>query len=150
MQVSRFKARTVVLTVAATLAISVIAPVASYAGSEGNRNTAIGLAGAAAYLLINGKTLPGIAAAAGAGYAYNKYQQDRKAEQYRDSRYRVDRRYDCSRDNRNYRQTGSHWGSSYNRDRNWDRYNDTRRDCDRNDKRDKDYGRKTAVKGGRR
>lgn len=84
MDSGRFNVRVLTLTVVATMLATLFLPLASFAGSEGRRNTAIGLAGVAAYLLVKGKTTSGLATAAGAGYAYKRYQDERRDEQYRD------------------------------------------------------------------
>lgn len=110
MHIFKYRVRTLVLAVTAAVAMTTIAPMASYASSEGNRNTAIGLAGVGAYLLAKGKTLPGIAAVAGAGYAYSRSQSERQTDRYRDNRYRNDRRSEQYRDNRDWRSTGYYRG----------------------------------------
>ncbi len=118
--VTTSRRRTFVLALAAVLAMTILVPIASYASPEGNRNTAIGLAGAAAYLLIKGKTLPGVAAAAGAAYAYNRSQKERQEQRDRDrwgyygDRYRYNDRYDNRYDNRYNPRYGSGPGY-YNR-----------------------------------
>lgn len=88
--------RMFILGLATVMALTVLAPIAGYASPEGNRNTAIGLAGAAAYLLIKGKTVPGIAAAAGAAYAYNRSEKQREEQKERErySYYNRGRYYD--------------------------------------------------------
>lgn len=136
-----------VLTVTAAVAMTTLAPLASYASSEGNRNTAIGLAGVAAYLLVKGKTLPGIAAAAGAGYAYSRSQKERDEERYRDSRYRNDHRWDRDRDNRDQRHSGSYRDSASYSSRDWHKTSYNNRD---NRYHDADYGRGPAYSGCRR
>lgn len=109
----------------AVLATTMILPVTSYASSEGNRNSALGLAGVAAYLLMKGKTVPGLAAAVGASYAYNRYQAERKDEQFRDrygnrhcsERYES-RDHNKNRDHDNHRNTyyaGKNWQGHSNR-----------------------------------
>jgi hypothetical protein len=50
------------------------------ASSKGRRNTAIGLGALAAYGLLSGKTGTGLLAAAGAAYAYKRYNDARKKE----------------------------------------------------------------------
>jgi uncharacterized membrane protein YdfJ with MMPL/SSD domain len=67
--------RILILTIVAVFTLTIFAPLASYASSKGSRNTAIGLGAVAAYLFTRGKAVPGIIAAAGAGYAWNKSQQ---------------------------------------------------------------------------
>jgi hypothetical protein len=53
------------------------------ASSKGRKNTALLLGGVAAYQLLKGKTTTGLAAGAGAVYAYKKYRDKRKAEKRR-------------------------------------------------------------------
>jgi len=55
------------------------------ASSKGRKNTVLGLGALAAYELFSGKTGNGLLAAAGAAYAYNRYNSARKNER----RYRV-------------------------------------------------------------
>lgn len=130
-------ARVLMFVIVAVFALTVLAPIASYAGSEGKRNTAVGLAGLSAYLLIKGKTVPGLVTAAGAGYAYDRYQKERDEERYRDryGYYRDGKRYD---DHNRY----------YDRDRDRDR------DCDRHKikkgKKHDDNGRRVRGEFGRR
>lgn len=102
--------RFVILVVAAVMVLTITAPVASFAGSTGRRNTAIGLAAAGAYLLIKGKTTPGIAAAGGALYSYKRYKDARDAENDRDRYWSSRDRYRSSNQSR----------YAYNNDR--DRY----------------------------
>lgn len=77
------KTRVIILAVAVSMAISMLAPLASFAGATGRRNTAIGVTGAAAYLLLKHKTGPGLVAAGGAAYAWNRYNHEKKAEKSR-------------------------------------------------------------------
>jgi hypothetical protein len=65
-------ARLLALTIVAAFAMTVFTPLASHAGTKGKRNTAIGLSMLSAYLLMKGETIPGLIAAAGAGYAWDK------------------------------------------------------------------------------
>ena len=107
--------RFLIVAVVAILATIIVAPMATYASANGDKNTAIGLGVIGAVLLGNGKTVPGLLALAGAGYAYNQYQNDRDQERYwdghrwqyrardirsdRDVRLNNDRRDDNSRSN---------------------------------------------------
>ena len=132
-------------------------PTSARASEEGRRNTAIGLGVAAGALLLTQKNkLPGIAAAAGAAYAYKRYQDkvnDRhKRERYYgyDNRYddryyndRYDRDYGYTND-RDYRYTNRDRYDRYDRydsdyrydDRRYNRrYDDRYEDCDRNTRR---------------
>jgi len=111
------------------------------ASEEGRRNTALGLGAAAAYLLITQKNkVPGIAAAAGAAYAYKRYEDARndrrRQDRYGAYDYRSDRWDDrCDRD-----RYESSYDDSYRRDRwsrtdnrysdRWERRRDRRDDCD--------------------
>ena len=61
------------------------------AGSEGRKNTAIGLGAVAAYELLRGEGTKGLIAGAAAAYAYKRYQDARKAERYRYGYYRGSR-----------------------------------------------------------
>lgn len=78
MYLHRSKVRTIILAVVAAIIMTVLIPATSFASTTGRRNTAIGLTGLAAYLLIRGNTAPGLAAAAGAGYAWNRVDQGRR------------------------------------------------------------------------
>jgi hypothetical protein len=74
------KRQVTVLTVLAAFAVTMIAPLAVQAGSTGRRNTALAATGTAVYLLVKGKTVPGLAVGAGAAYAWKRYNDSRKAE----------------------------------------------------------------------
>ncbi len=75
-------------------------PMAAQASEEGRRNTALGLGAAAIALLLTQRNkLPGIAAAAGAAYAYKRY-DDAVKERHRWERYGY---YDNHRYGYNYR-----------------------------------------------
>jgi hypothetical protein len=80
----RFTAGLLTLTIGAGL-LALGTPEAQ-AGSKGRRNTAIGLGALAAYGLLSGKTGTGLAAGAGAAYAYKRY-RDAKKDERRSSRY---------------------------------------------------------------
>lgn len=104
--------------VVCALGVSLLAaPLAARASEEGRRNTALGLGAAAAYLLLNQRDkTAGVVAAAGAAYAYKRYndavndRHNRERYGYYDGRYR----------DRNY-------GDTYNRSRtSGDRYYDAR------------------------
>ncbi|MHB9035685.1 MAG: hypothetical protein ACYC64_03400 [Armatimonadota bacterium] len=116
MHVSKFRARTLLLAIVSLFIMSLMLPLASYAGSRGSRNTAIGLAGVAAYLFAKGKTLPGMAAAVGAGIAYSDSQRERG---WGHSRSYNDRYY--GRDYRGF-SGSSNWGRCDDRGRYNDRY----------------------------
>lgn len=94
-------------------------PMNARASEEGRRNTALALGAAAAGLLLTQRNkLPGVVAAAGAAYAYSRY-QDRVNQ-----RHRWNRDYDYyDRNDRDY--------DRYNRNDRYDRY-------DRDDRRDPD------------
>lgn len=62
----------IALVVLAAVAMSVLAPTASFASEKGRRNTAIGLTAFAAYQLLRGNTTTGIVAGAGAYYAWKR------------------------------------------------------------------------------
>ena len=110
-------------------------PTSARASEEGRRNTAIGLGVAAGALLLTQKNkIPGIAVAAGAAYAYTRYQDKVNDRHKREKYYGYnDRNYNDRYDDRYYddrysRDTGYYNDRDYrytNRDRN-DRY-------DRND-----------------
>lgn len=80
MYLHKSKARVTILAIVAILLMALLAPAVSYASPVGNRNTAIGLAGLSAVLFANGKTVPGVIAAAGAGIALNRAAQERREE----------------------------------------------------------------------
>lgn len=122
------KARVLTLATATALFITVLAPIAGHAGSEGSRNTAIGLGAAAAYLLIKGKTVPGVVTAAGAGYAYKQYADKRDDEERCDRYGRYDNRYDNRYDRRDNRYDNRYDRRDNRRDNDW-RYE--KRDCDK-------------------
>ena len=91
-----------------------ILPLSAQASEEGKRNTTYALGAAAALLLTQKNKLPGIVAAAGAGYAYTKYNDDVKARHRRERDYGYDDNYNRNRNN----------NDRYNNDRyNNDRYN---------------------------
>jgi|GEM_PF-3182532 len=118
MHLHKLSARALILVIVAVLAITILAPVSSFASSEGRRNTAIGLAGVAAFLLASGKTVPGLIAAAGSGYAFNRYNQERREDFYRGGyHYKRGRTWsrdrDWSRDRYHSNYGGGHW------DRGW-------------------------------
>jgi hypothetical protein len=122
----------------------VTAPIAARASEEGRRNTALGLGAAAAYLLLSQRNkTAGIAAAAGAAYAYKRYDDSVRARHqwenygyyndrydrngYNDSydrnNYNYDRNgYRGDRNNDNYDRNGYNDRNSHNYDRNG--YND--------------------------
>ncbi len=94
----------------AAFALTIASPLATYASSEGHKNTAAALAAATVLLMGEKNKAPAIATAAGAIIAYGQYQEDRDRERcydrydsYRDrdnryGRYRSDDRYYDSRD----------------------------------------------------
>ena len=63
--------RMIVFMVIALLAMTVLIPVAGNASRSGRVNTAVGLTGLSAYWLANGRTTPGLLAAAGAAIAWD-------------------------------------------------------------------------------
>jgi len=69
---------------------SLAVPNVAHAGSEGRKNTAIGLGAAAVHQMLNGKTTNGVLLGAGAAYAYKKYQDSRQDDkrQQRSAQYR--------------------------------------------------------------
>jgi len=68
----------------------------AHASSKGRKNTALILGGVAAYQLLKGKTTTGLAAGAGAVYAYKKYRDKRKEEKRRANSYRGATAYSTS------------------------------------------------------
>lgn len=106
----------------AALLLGLGAP-AVQAGSKGKRNTAIALAGVAAYGVVKKK--PVIAAAAGAGaiYSYMRSREDRKKELRRKSRRhrsrRLARRRSSSYSSYSNRYAYSHPGASNGRKVGW-------------------------------
>jgi hypothetical protein len=68
------------LTVAMGAGLMTVGAPAVHASSKGRKNTAIGLGALAAYGLLSGKTGVGLAAGAGAAYAYKRYRDSRKNE----------------------------------------------------------------------
>jgi len=114
----------ILVTLTIGVGLMMVAP-AARASEEGRRNTAIALGAAAGYLLLREKNkLPGIVAAAGAAYAYKRYEDKVKARHrrerygyYYDDDYRYNDRYDRDR-------YGRYDDDCYNRDR--DRYHRSR------------------------
>lgn len=95
------------LTGAAVMSLTLIQPAPAQAGGKDKEKlykggaAALGVLGA--YWILDGKTIPGAAAAAGAYYAYKKGQDvDNDDRYYRDDRY-GDRYDNRSRDQRNKR-----------------------------------------------
>lgn len=128
------------LTAAATVLVLgpglMIAPRVARASEEGRRNTALALGAAAAYLLVKERDkLPGIVAAAGAAYAYKRY-DDKVKERHRWERYGY---YDDCRYEDRYRDRDDRYRyGRYDRDRDrYGRYDDRyKEDCY---DRDRDY-----------
>jgi hypothetical protein len=108
-------------------------PMTARASEEGRRNTALALGAAAAGLLLTQKNkVPGIAVAAGAAYAYTRYQDkvnDRHKREQRYGYYDRNDRYDrYDRDSRYSNYDRYDRGSQYDRyDRNYSRYDNDRR-----------------------
>ena len=131
---------------------AIVAPGAAMASEEGKKNTALGIGAAAAALLLTQKNkLPGIVAAAGAAYAYKKYDDDVRSRHRRENDYGYDYRRDDRYNNKyenNYRYNRDNYDRNdrYNRD-NYDsnyRYNSdyrNRRDGDGPDCVDRSYRR---------
>lgn len=108
--------KSLTITLLAVFGTVALLPVASMAGEQGKKNTAIALGAAALYLLTQNKTTPAIIAGAGAAYAYSQYQKEHARDQrWQDWRYRDNRYQD----------------SHYRGDRD-DHYNYDRQDHDRN------------------
>lgn len=59
------------------------------AGSQGRRNTALILGGAATYNLVRGNTEAGLALLVGSAVAYDRYQKARRRERERERVFRV-------------------------------------------------------------
>lgn len=106
---TRKTATAISLGLLATFVLTIASPMASYASSNGSKNTAIALAAATVLLMGQKNKTPALATAAGAVYAYNQYKDKREDEQRRDrwgyyrgrdDRYRSDSRY---RDDDRYR-----------------------------------------------
>ena len=76
----------------------VMAPVASFAGSVGKRNTAIGLTAATIYAAAKGKSTAALAVGAGTAYAWKRYADSKKKTSY----YRGYRRGAATYYNRGY------------------------------------------------
>ncbi|MDO8588839.1 MAG: hypothetical protein Q7T82_17555 [Armatimonadota bacterium] len=121
MTMNRSATRVLGITLVAVLALTIMAPLASFAGSEGRRNTAIALTGASVYFLSKGKTGAGLASAAGAILAWDRYSD------FRDDRFFRHRRFRHHRDRHHY------YFRDRDRDRDWDRdrHRDWRWDWDR-------------------
>jgi len=108
---------------------AIVAPGAAMASEEGKKNTAIGIAAAAAALLLTQRNkLPGVVAAAGAAYAYKKYDDDVRARHRQDDygygNRRDDRdhndRYDRNSDrDRSHSDDRDHSDYRYKADSNW-------------------------------
>lgn len=83
--------RVTALAITTTLGVSLLAPLAAQASEEGKRNTTLGLAAAAAALLLTQKNkLPGVVAAAGAAYAYTQYDASVRNRHRRERNYGYD------------------------------------------------------------
>ncbi len=151
--ITRTTAASITFVLLATFALTIASPLATYASSEGHKNTAAALAAATVLLMGQKNKAPAIATATGAIIAYGQYQEDRDRERrydryggYRDRDYRYDR------DNRYDR------GDRYRSD---DRYRYDQRDRDeqrtrerlrtdyRYDSRDCDVRYKTRGSGGK-
>jgi hypothetical protein len=119
-----------ILAIVAILLMTIAIPLASNASTTGRRNTAIGLTAVAAYLLIRGNTVPGILAAGGAAYGWNRYSHARRDDSYR-SRYGY------------YGDPGYGYYGNRDRDRDRDRFDNRRSDHGRDRDRDRfhDNGR---------
>jgi hypothetical protein len=119
MRLNRFAAIALSMTLCAGI---LSAPLAARASEEGQRNTALGLGAAAAALLLTQKNkLPGIVAAAGAAYAYKRYDDSVR------NRHRFEREYGYGYDRYNrdrYRQHDDDYYDNQDRYRNNDTYND--------------------------
>jgi hypothetical protein len=107
--------RVMMIAVVAVLALSIMAPMATYARSRGDQGAAIGLGVLGGVLLGSGKTTPGLLALAGAALVYGQSQNDR------DRHYDRDRYYGGSGFYGNAYFSGNNRGRDWNRDRDHDR-----------------------------
>lgn len=76
MSFTNTRARLLAMAVTAVMALSILAPMASFASAKRDKQIAVGLAAVSAYMLVKGKTGPGLLAAAGAAYMYKKSKKD--------------------------------------------------------------------------
>ena len=106
--------RTALITLSVILAMTVLTSLGACAGKTGRLNTAILLDSATVYFLAHDKPGAALLTAAGAAYAWDRYDDSRRSDRCGDRRY-------------------------YYRDDNWDR--DRSRDRDRRSDRDRDRGR---------
>jgi hypothetical protein len=104
---------------------TISAPIAANASEEGERNTAYALGAAAVGLLLTQHNkLPGIVAAGGAAYAYNRYNNDIQARHREDQGgYTYDRR---DHDRNDGFRNGNDDRDNGNRDQQGNRHNDGR------------------------
>lgn len=75
--------------------LTVLTPIASFAGAQGRKNTAIGLGALSIYSLARGNTGTGLLLGAGAAYSY-KRSQDVKRHKHKSVKYvysKKDHRY---------------------------------------------------------
>ena len=105
--IARKTAASITFVLLASFVLTVALPLASYASSEGHKNTAAALAAATVLLMGQKNKAPAIATATGAIIAYGQYQDDRDRERrydryggYRDRDYRHDRDNRYDRDDR--------------------------------------------------
>ena len=109
--IARKTAASITFVLLASFVLTVALPLASYASSEGHKNTAAALAAATVLLMGQKNKAPAIATATGAIIAYGQYQDDRDRERrydryggYRDRDYRHDRDNRYDRDERRTRE----------------------------------------------
>jgi hypothetical protein len=154
--IARKTAASITFVLLASFVLTVALPLASYASSEGHKNTAAALAAATVLLMGQKNKAPAIATATGAIIAYGQYQDDRDRERRydryggyrdRDNRYDRDSRYD--RDDRYRSDDRSRYDRYDQRDRDEQRTRERLRTDYRYDSRDCDVRYKTRGSGGK-
>lgn len=114
---------------AAMLGGAIAAPMRATASEDGRKNTALGLGALSAYLFTRkGNKVPAFVAAAGAAYAYKRYDdaiKDRHSREARERAWEADRHHERAefyRRHHGHHDNGLHRGWDKGKHKGWDKH----------------------------